>query len=210
MDSMENILQNAHMVNREQGAFSKAKRVFDLFFSFLVGVCVLPILLIAAVCIVIEDPGNPFYVQKRLGLMGKEFTLIKLRSMKVNAEAAGPQWAEKDDPRVTKVGHFIRKTRIDELPQLLNVLAGHMTVIGPRPERAIFVREFSLDIPEFPKRMEVKPGLTGWAQINGGYDIDPKEKLELDLYYIHHANLLLDMKILIDTVKVVFNGDGAR
>jgi len=210
MDNIEDTIQNACMVNREQGTYCKLKRVLDLIFSLFVGTCILPVILVAAICIIVEDPGNPFYLQKRLGLMGKEFTLIKLRSMKVNAEAAGPQWAQKDDPRVTKVGRFIRKTRIDELPQLLNVFMGDMSVIGPRPERAIFVQEFSVESPDFPKRMEVKPGLTGWAQINGGYDITPKEKLELDLYYIHHVNWLLDIKILIKTVRIVLTGDGAR
>ena len=158
----------------------------------------------------LESPGNPFYVQSRMGFMGKEFNLIKLRSMRTDAEKNGAQWADKNDPRITKVGRFIRKTRIDELPQIFNVLKGDMSIIGPRPERQIFVEEFVKYIPNFPKRLEVKPGLTGWAQVNGGYEITPEEKLRLDLFYIENRRFLLDVKIVLRTIQIIFTGEGAR
>ncbi len=116
----------------------------------------------------------------------------------------------KNDPRITKIGLFIRKTRIDELPQLFNILKGEMSLVGPRPERPIFTEKFEREIPGFKTRLEVKPGLTGWAQVNGGYEITPKEKLKLDIYYINHASIILDFKIIIKTVRVVITGDGAR
>lgn len=190
--------------------YSCFKRIFDIILSFLGIVFLTPIILFFCIGIVIETPGNPFYLQKRLGLNGQEFTLFKLRSMKRNAEADGAKWAEKNDPRITRIGHFIRRTRIDELPQLLNVLLGQMALIGPRPERKLFVEEFSKEIKDFPKRMAVKPGLTGWAQVNGGYDITPAQKLQLDLYYIEHMGLFLDVKIIGKTIKILINGEGAR
>lgn len=177
----------------------------------LVGLIVLmPVILIFSILIVLESPGSPFYLQERLGLNGKRFRVIKLRSMRNDAEKNGAKWAEKNDPRVTKIGLFIRKTRIDELPQLFNILKGEMSLVGPRPERPIFTEKFERDIPGFKKRLEVKPGLTGWAQVNGGYEVTPKEKLNLDVYYINHASIILDFKIIIKTVRVVITGDGAR
>lgn len=130
--------------------------------------------------------------------------------MGVNAEKNGAQWATKNDPRVTKVGAFIRKTRIDELPQLFNVLKGDMSLIGPRPERPMFTAQFNEEIPGFIDRLQVKPGITGWAQVNGGYDITPREKLELDRYYINNMSFWLDLKIILKTIKVCITGDGAR
>lgn len=196
--------------NKEIGFYSKIRRVIDFIISLLSLVIVIPIILITSIFIMLESPGNPFYVQSRMGLMGKEFNLIKLRSMRTDAEKNGAQWADKNDPRITKVGRFIRKTRIDELPQIFNVLKGEMSIIGPRPERQIFVEEFVKYIPNFPKRLEVKPGLTGWAQVNGGYEILPEQKLELDLYYINNKSLWIDMEIVFKTVKIIFTGEGAR
>lgn len=196
--------------NKEIGFYSKIRRVIDFIISLLSLVIVIPIILITSIFIMLESPGNPFYVQSRMGLMGKEFNLIKLRSMRTDAEKNGAQWADKNDPRITKVGRFIRKTRIDELPQIFNVLKGEMSIIGPRPERQIFVEEFVKYIPNFPKRLEVKPGLTGWAQVNGGYEITPEEKLRLDLFYIINRNPMLDIKILFLTVFTVLTGSGAR
>ncbi|WP_423734592.1 sugar transferase [Bacillus cereus] len=169
-----------------------------------------PIILIFSVLIILESPGSPFFRQERLGLHGGSFKIIKLRSMKRNAEKNGAQWAVKNDPRTTKIGAFMRKTRIDELPQFINILKGDMSLVGPRPERPVFTKKFQKEIPEFTNRLFVKPGLTGWAQINGGYDITPKEKLELDMYYIHNANLVLDVKILFKTAHIVVTGNGSR
>lgn len=196
--------------NKEIGFYSKIRRVIDFIISLLSLVIVIPIILITSIFIMLESPGNPFYVQSRMGLMGKEFNLIKLRSMRTDAEKNGAQWADKNDSRITKVGRFIRKTRIDELPQIFNVLKGDMSIIGPRPERQIFVEEFVKYIPDFPKRLEVKPGLTGWAQVNGGYEILPEEKLELDLYYINNKSLTLDILIILKTIQIVLTGEGAR
>jgi exopolysaccharide biosynthesis polyprenyl glycosylphosphotransferase len=191
-------------------SFGLIRRLFDILVGSLGLLCSVPFIVVFGLLTKIEDGGPVFYKQERVGLYGKHFTLYKLRSMRVNAEKNGPQWAEKDDPRVTRVGSFIRKTRIDELPQFYNVLRGDMTLVGPRPERPEFVIRFDQEIPGFISRLQVKPGLTGWAQINGGYDITPKEKLELDLFYIENRSLLFNMRILIKTVLVLFTGSGAR
>ncbi len=186
------------------------KRAFEIIFSLILLIVTLPVLLITIIAIKLESPGSAFYKQERVGLRGKTFSIIKLRSMRNDAEKNGPQWATKNDPRVTRVGRFIRKTRIDEIPQLINILRGDMSLIGPRPERPVFTEQFSKEIVGFEKRLLVKPGLTGWAQVNGGYDATPAEKLQLDLYYIRNQSLALDMKILLRTVWVVFSGNGAR
>ena len=130
--------------------------------------------------------------------------------MRIDAEKNGAQWAQKNDPRITKVGNFIRKTRIDEIPQLLNILKGDMGLIGPRPERPELTYQFNEEIPGFINRLVVKPGLTGWAQVNGGYEISPQEKLVWDLDYIKNRSILMDIKIILRTVKVVITGEGAR
>ena len=163
-----------------------------------------------SILIILESPGSPFYLQKRVGLNGSYFNIYKLRSMKKNAEKSGPQWARQNDPRVTIVGGFIRKTRIDEFPQFLNVLKGEMSIIGPRPERPFFTAKFHHNIPGFTNRLAVKPGITGWAQINGGYDLTPEQKLRFDLYYINYLNFIFDLKILIKTIKIIITGKGAR
>jgi exopolysaccharide biosynthesis polyprenyl glycosylphosphotransferase len=186
------------------------KRFLDILLSLLALPIAIPIILIFAIIIKLETPGPAFFLQERVGLHGKYFKVIKLRSMGVNAEKNGAQWATKNDPRVTKVGAFIRKTRIDELPQLFNVLKGDMSLVGPRPERPMFTAQFNEEIPGFIDRLQVKPGITGWAQVNGGYDITPKEKLELDRYYINNMSFWLDLKIILKTIKVCITGDGAR
>jgi exopolysaccharide biosynthesis polyprenyl glycosylphosphotransferase len=186
------------------------KRFLDILLSLLALPIAIPIILIFAIIIKLETPGPAFFLQERVGLHGKYFKVIKLRSMGVNAEKNGAQWAAKNDPRVTKVGAFIRKTRIDELPQLFNVLKGDMSLIGPRPERPMFTAQFNVEIPGFVDRLQVKPGITGWAQVNGGYDITPREKLELDRYYINNMSFWLDLKIILKTIKVCITGDGAR
>ncbi|UOE61875.1 sugar transferase [Priestia filamentosa] len=188
--------------------------IFKSFFDFvlaLIGIIITsPVLALFCLLIKLESKGPAFYTQERVGIKGAKFYVIKLRSMHTNAEAKGAQWASKDDPRVTKIGKFIRKTRIDELPQLINVLKGDMSIIGPRPERPFFTEQFENEIPGFINRLAVKPGLTGWAQVNGGYDITPKEKLEHDLFYINNLSLKIDLKIFLKTILVVFTGNGAR
>ncbi|SHE96203.1 exopolysaccharide biosynthesis polyprenyl glycosylphosphotransferase [Seinonella peptonophila] len=191
-------------------AYHIGKRVFEVLFCLLLLVVTLPVLIITAIAIKLESPGPIFYKQVRNGLNGTLFNVIKFRSMRNDAEKNGPQWATQNDARVTRIGQFIRKTRIDELPQLLNVFRGEMSLIGPRPERPIFTEEFAQEIPDFKHRLLVKPGLTGWAQVNGGYDITPKEKLDLDLYYIQNQSMALDTKIFFRTIWVVLTGNGAR
>ncbi|KGH65162.1 UDP-phosphate N-acetylgalactosaminyl-1-phosphate transferase [Oenococcus oeni IOEB_C23] len=186
------------------------KRVFDIFFSSILIIITFPIVMVAMLAIKIESKGPVFYRQLRVGLMDKKIVITKLRSMYVDAEKYGAQWAEKNDARVTKVGKFIRNTRIDELPQLFSVLKGDLSLIGPRPERPNFTEEFSHKYPGFEKRLRIKPGLSGYAQINGGYDIDPGQKAKLDCYYINHLSFWIDVKIFISTIKIIFSGEGAR
>ena len=190
--------------------FDVYQRVLDIVLSVIGLLIGIPLMVIFGILIKVEDNGPITYKQERLGKGGKKFYIYKLRSMRTDAEKFGAQWAEKDDPRITKVGKFIRKTRIDEIPQLFNILKGDMSIIGPRPERPSFTEEFNQEIPGFINRLAVKPGLTGWAQVNGGYEITPREKLIEDIYYIENRSVLLDLKILFKTIKVVLTGDGAR
>ena len=190
--------------------FNAYQRVMDIVLCLIALIIGIPLMVIFGVLIKIEDNGPAVYKQERVGKGGKCFYLYKLRSMRTDAEKFGAQWAEKDDPRITKVGKFIRKTRIDEIPQLFNILRGDMGIIGPRPERPMFTVQFDEEIPGFINRLSVKPGLTGWALVNGGYEGTPAEKLEDDLYYIKNRSFLLDMKIIFKTVGVVLTGHGAR
>lgn len=190
--------------------YSVIKRFVDILMAFIGLLLTMPVLLLFCIAIKLETPGPVFYLQERVGKDGKYFKVIKLRSMGVDAEKKGAQWADKNDPRVTKVGAFIRKTRIDEIPQLFNVLQGNMSLIGPRPERPMFTAQFNEEVPGFVKRLAVKPGVTGWAQVNGGYDITPKEKLEHDLYYIENRSLMMDLKVMVKTIRIVLTGEGAR
>ena len=173
-------------------------------------------MLLTAVAIWLEDGfGAPvLFSQERVGLHGKTFRVLKFRSMTVDAEGDGKaRWATKNDSRVTRVGNFIRRTRIDELPQLLNVMAGDMAFIGPRPERPEFVRQLAETIPYFNARHCVKPGITGWAQLcypYGASEIDARQKLQFDLYYVKNHSLFLDFMIALNTVEVVLFGKGAR
>ena len=190
--------------------FDIYQRILNIILS-LIGLAIgIPLVIIFGIRVKIEDNGPITYKQERLGKGGKRFYIYKLRSMRTDAEKFGAQWAEKDDPRITKVGRFIRKTRIDEIPQLFNILKGDMSLIGPRPERPQFTEQFNREIPGFINRLAVKPGLTGWAQVNGGYDMTPAEKLVEDIYYIKNRSVLLDFKIIFKTVAVVLTGDGAR
>jgi exopolysaccharide biosynthesis polyprenyl glycosylphosphotransferase len=165
-----------------------------------------PIILITAIMIKLDSEGSILFTQTRTGQYGESFTIYKFRSMKIDAEANGAKWAEKNDPRITKVGNFIRKTRIDEIPQLWNVLIGDMSFIGPRPERPEFDGQLEKKIPYYRLRYLVKPGLTGWAQVNYNYAAsieDTKEKIMYDLYYIKNYSFLLDMRIILRTIRIV-------
>ena len=190
--------------------YRKVKRIVDLPISIFLLLLILPICLIVCLFIILESSGNPIYIQERVGLNERRFKIYKLRSMYIDAEKNGHQWASKNDQRITKVGRFIRRTRIDELPQIINIIRGEMSFIGPRPERPEFITEFLKDIPNFNNRLAVRPGITGWAQVNGGYELTPKEKLEYDIYYIQHESAKLDFIVLIKTIKVIFNGHGFR
>ena len=204
-------LKKERLYNRETGTiYGSIKRCLEIIFSLLLLILTSPLILCIGILVKMESPGPFFYKQERIGMGNKPFMILKIRSMRNDAEKKGPQWANQNDPRVTKMGAFIRRTRIDELPQLINVLKGEMAIIGPRPERKIFIDQFEKEIPDFQMRILVKPGLTGWAQINGGYNITPREKFELDMYYIENESLKLDVLIFIKTIKVVFTGNGAR
>jgi sugar transferase (PEP-CTERM system associated) len=198
-----------------QGAFREiAKRLFDIVSSIVLLALAAPIMLIAAACIKVESRGPVFYRQERVGQDGATFSVLKFRSMRVDAEPDGkPQWACAKDDRVTRVGAFIRRFRIDEFPQLLNVLSGRMSLVGPRPERPFFVEQLTREIPFYAVRHSVKPGVTGWAQVRYQYGAtvaDAQEKLQYDLYYVKNHSLFLDVVVLLETIGVVVSGNGAR
>ncbi|MBV8456676.1 MAG: exopolysaccharide biosynthesis polyprenyl glycosylphosphotransferase [Acetobacteraceae bacterium] len=190
------------------------KRVIDVIASGLLLAFTFPLMLTTAILIKLDSPGPVFYRQARVGLHGKVFTLFKFRSMRTDAEAAGtPRWATKSDSRITRIGALIRQTRLDELPQLLNVFRGEMSLIGPRPERPHFVEQLAAVIPFYSERSYVKPGITGWAQVNYPYGAsveDAREKLSYDLYYVKHRSTMLDLLILMATVRVILFREGAR
>lgn len=196
-----------------RGSLRRLKRAFDLFCTLGLLICTSPIMVLTAVAIRIESPGPIIYKQRRVGLFGKDFTVYKFRSMRTDAEKNGAVWAMKSDPRVTKIGRIIRKTRIDELPQLWNVLNGEMSLIGPRPERPEFVKDLEKEIPFYSLRHAVKPGVTGWAQVCYPYGSsveDSRRKLEYDLYYAKNMSILLDIRIILKTIGVVLFPKGAR
>ncbi|MCA1749881.1 MAG: exopolysaccharide biosynthesis polyprenyl glycosylphosphotransferase, partial [Sphingomonadales bacterium] len=193
---------------------SAAKRLFDILASAILLALTLPVILLTALLVRLESKGPAFFRQKRVGLYGQEFELIKLRSMHEDAEAEGePVWAQKDDPRVTRIGRIIRQLRIDELPQAWTVLKGEMSFVGPRPERKHFVDDLTTKMPFYAERHMVKPGITGWAQINYPYGAsleDSRHKLEFDLYYAKNYTPFLDLLIILQTVRVVIWPEGAR
>jgi sugar transferase (PEP-CTERM system associated) len=191
-----------------------AKRLFDIVASVALLALTFPLIAATALAIMLESRGPAFFRQRRVGLYGVPFDLLKLRSMRIDAEVGGKAvWAQKDDPRVTRVGRIIRKLRIDELPQAWSVLKGEMSFVGPRPERPQFVADLEARLPYYAERHVVKPGITGWAQINYPYGAsveDAREKLELDLYYAKNYSPFLDLLILLQTVRVVIWPEGAR
>lgn len=195
---------------KSKPAYTAIKRACDVVLSFIAGIIMLIPMMIIAICIKADSKGSAIFKQERLGKEGKPFIMYKFRSMIDDAEADGPQWAAKNDHRITRVGHVLRCTRLDELPQLWNIFKGDMSIVGPRPERACFYEEFETYIHGFSNRMAVKPGLTGLAQVNGGYDLLPEEKVVYDMEYIETQSLWLDFKCVLKTVKLVFTHKGAR
>ena len=198
-----------------QGAWRTAvKRIFDIVSASLLCLIGVPIMLVAALAIKFESRGPVLYRQQRVGQNGRPFSIAKFRSMRTDAELDGtPRWAAANDSRVTRVGHVIRRLRIDELPQLFNVLRGDMSLVGPRPERPFFVEQLTQEIPYYALRHSVKPGVTGWAQVRYHYGStveDSQEKLQFDLYYVKNHALFLDLVVLMETVGVVLTGKGAR
>jgi sugar transferase (PEP-CTERM system associated) len=192
---------------------SVAKRLFDIAASGLLLALTFPLIALFALLVKLDSRGPAFFRQQRIGLYGEPFTLLKLRSMRTDAEEGGAQWASRDDPRVTRVGRFIRKVRIDELPQVWTVLKGQMSFVGPRPEVPAFVDDLEDRLPYYAERHMVKPGITGWAQINYPYGAsieDARRKLEYDLYYAKNYTPFLDLLILLQTLRVVLWPEGAR
>ncbi|HEX9106379.1 MAG TPA: TIGR03013 family XrtA/PEP-CTERM system glycosyltransferase [Longimicrobiales bacterium] len=190
-----------------------AKRLADVVLSLVGLVLALPVLLLSALLIKLESRGPVFYRQTRVGLRGADFEVVKFRSMREDAERDGPAWAVQDDPRVTRYGAFMRKTRIDELPQLWNILRQDMSFVGPRPERPAFVRQLEAKLPYYSLRHTIRPGLTGWAQINypyGASEEDALRKLEYDLYYVKNMNIFMDAIIILRTIKTVLFRKGGR
>ncbi len=207
------LLQTEGFSLNTRGSLRRLKRALDVLISLLLLIPAAPIMLITAIIVRLESPGPVIYKQDRVGLFEKEFTVYKFRSMRADAEKNGAVWASAQDARVTKFGKFIRKVRIDELPQIWNILKGDMSFIGPRPERMAFVTKLKETIPYYSLRHTVKPGLTGWAQVcypYGASEEDARRKLEYDLYYIKNMSILLDINIVFKTVGVVLFPKGAR
>ncbi|MDO5576297.1 MAG: sugar transferase, partial [Fibrobacter sp.] len=193
---------------------AQIKRLMDIVVSFLVLSIGLPLWVLVGAVIKLTSKGPAIFKQVRVGQNGKNFTMYKFRSMAQDAEKiSGPKWATENDPRITPVGRFIRKTRLDEIPQFINVLKGEMSLVGPRPERPFFVEQLKVEIPWYVRRIKMKPGITGWAQVKHKYDSsieDVKQKVMYDLYYFENMSVSLDLKIMLRTILVVFTGKGAH
>jgi sugar transferase (PEP-CTERM system associated) len=193
--------------------YKRGRRLLDVILSLIIGLLTSPLMLLTALAIKLDSRGPIFYMQKRVGIHNTSFQIIKFRSMRVDAEANGPVWACEADARVTHVGRWIRKLRIDELPQLFNIIRGEMSLIGPRPERPVFVEQLEQRIPYYSERHLVKPGLTGWAQVRYPYGAsfeDALEKHQYDLYYIKNQSPMLDALILLETLRIVLFGRFSR
>ncbi len=215
---MEQILQSnirrtydiEPLVAASKPVYQAVKRLFDVMVSVL-ALLILGIPMLALTLVIRADsPGPAIFCQERLGKGGKPFVIYKYRTMCLDAERNGPQWALAHDVRCTRVGRLLRRGHIDELPQLLNVLKGEMSLVGPRPERSCFYQEFETYIHGFSQRLQVTPGITGWAQINGGYELLPEEKILFDMEYIRRRSVLFDIRCLLGTVRAVFRHDGSR
>ncbi len=189
-----------------------SKRLLDVVVSAVGLVALIPLFVLIAALIRLDSPGPVLYRQVRVGLRGRPYMIWKFRSMQQDAEKSGPQWAQAKDPRISRVGWWLRKARFDEFPQLMNVLRGDMSLVGPRPERPVFVQELRTSIPYYDIRHTVRPGVTGWAQVKFRYGAskeDSHKKLQYDLYYVKNLSLLLDLKILAHTIRVIMFGEGA-
>lgn len=199
-------IRNIH--DREQGMYLLSKRLFDIVVSFAMFICTLPIWILIMIAIKLEDVrGTVFYTQKRVGKSGVLFSILKFRTMKSDSETKGAQWAQKNDPRVTHVGKFLRRSHLDELPQLINILKGDLSLVGPRPERPEFVKQLLEEISYYQVRQFIQPGFTGWAQIRYRYArsvTDSEMKFEYDLYYIKNRSFALDFLILLKTIQLFF------
>ncbi len=214
--SVENLHPSALIFSngfKRSALFRRVKRWIDIALSLAGLVISLPMALIISIAIKLDSKGPVFYAQERVGKDGKVFSLLKFRSMKTNAEENGPVWAAAEDNRVTLVGKLIRKVRLDEIPQMINVLKGEMSFVGPRPERPFFTELLRKEIPFYSQRHCIKPGITGWAQISYPYGStieDSLEKVKYDLYYIKHMSFFFDLMIILETIKIVLLGKGAR
>ena len=198
---------------RPHAVYAPFKRLLDLGIVLVTAPLTIPVALLTALAIKLDSPGPLFFVQERVGQRGERFRMVKFRSMRIDAECDGARFADETDSRITRVGHWIRRARIDELPQFWNVLKGEMSVIGPRPEQRDFVQRFEASIPFYGYRHLVKPGITGWAQVHYGYaasEDDTRDKLEYDLYYARHCSIWLDLVIIFRTFRTIITGDGAR
>lgn len=221
MDTMTTVQNREEQINQKEyfitpaapkrkPVYSFIKRALDILVSLGVGLLLMIPMGILAILIRLDSQGPALFKQERLGKDGKSFYMYKFRSMRIDAEKDGPKWADQNDDRCTRMGKFLRKCRLDELPQLWNIFAGHMSLVGPRPERPYFYDEFETYIHGFRHRLAVQPGLTGLAQVNGGYDLEPEEKIIYDMRYIEERSLWLDLKIMFKTVFLIFSHEGAR
>lgn len=217
--SVAALVDRAHVVEVERidvdklpkkHVYHAVKRAFDILSCGTALVVLSPVVLLTAAAVKLDSQGPAFFSQERLGKDGKPFMLHKFRSMRVDAEAEGAQWASDEDPRVTRVGKFLRKSRLDEVPQFWNVVKGDMSLVGPRPERAVFYDEFEKYIHGFSQRLLVTPGITGLAQVSGGYDLKPAEKVVYDIEYIKSQSIVMDLKVILRTFGVLANHKGAR
>ena len=195
---------------RAKPIYECTKRFLDFVFALLLLVILFGPMLLIAVAVRVESGSPVLYRQERLGRFGRPFMMIKFRTMVPSAERDGPVWTVKNDPRRTRTGIFLRRFHLDELPQLWNILRGDMSFVGPRPERSFFYEKFRTGIPEFEKRLLVRPGLTGYAQVNGGYELTPENKFDYDMEYIRRRSLLFDAYCVMRTVPTVLFGRGAR
>ncbi len=218
----ELVLQNARLISagdmpvmqlksmRTPPHLAFAKRLMDIGLAIPALLVLSPVMLMIAIAIKLDSPGPVFYIQSRVGLKDREIRVCKFRTMRSDAEKAGPMLAEENDPRITRVGHFLRKTRLDELPQFWNVLTGEMSLVGPRPEREHFISQYIEALPEFSYRTNIKAGITGLAQVEGNYTTDPGNKLKYDLFYAQNQSIANDIVILMRTAKVIFLKDKAQ